>query len=123
MPTFDDVRRICLALPEVEEHLAWGADVTFRVNEKMFAIGGDGADAVSIKASLEAQADLIALDAGTFSKSAYVGRFGWTTVRLAGVAEPHLRELLESAWRQTAPKRLTRAPAATAAAADREARP
>jgi hypothetical protein len=106
MPSFDDVRRICLALPEVEEELTWGSDVTFRVKRKIFAIGGDGADAVSIKASPEAQADLLALDPGTFSKSAYVGRFGWTTVRLAGIAESHLRELLENAWRRTAPKRL-----------------
>jgi hypothetical protein len=106
MPTFDDVRRICLALPEVEEELTWGTDVTFRVKRKIFAIGGDGADAVSIKASPEAQADLLALDPETFSKSAYVGRFGWTTVRLAGIPEPHLRELLESAWRQTPPTRL-----------------
>jgi hypothetical protein len=106
MPTFDDVRRICLALPEVDEELTWGTDVTFRVKRKIFAIGGEGANAVSIKASPEAQADLLALDPETFSKSAYVGRFGWTTVRLAGITEPHLRELLESAWRQTAPKRL-----------------
>lgn len=108
MPTFDDVRAICLALPEVEEELTWGSDVTFRVQKKIFAIGGDGADAVSIKASPEAQADLLALDSETFSKSAYVGRFGWTRVKLERVAAPHLRELLESAWRQTAPKRVVR---------------
>jgi hypothetical protein len=106
MPTFEDVRRICLALPEVEEELTWGTDVTFRVKRKIFAIGGEGANAVSIKASPEAQADLLALDPVTFSKSAYVGRFGWTTVRLAGIGEPHLRDLLENAWRETAPKRL-----------------
>lgn len=110
MPTFDDVRRICLALPEVDEELTWGNDVTFRINRRIFAIGSDEAVAVSIKASLEAQADLLALDPETFSKSAYVGRFGWTTVRLAGIAEPHLRDLLESAWRQTAPKRLVTTP-------------
>jgi hypothetical protein len=102
------VRAFCLALPEVEEQLTWGTDVTFRVNRKIFAIGGDGAESVSIKASIERQADLLALDPETFSKSAYTGRFGWTTVRLDRVAAPHLRELLETAWRQTAPKRLLR---------------
>jgi hypothetical protein len=88
--------------------VTWGSDVTFRVNRKIFVIGGDGAAAISIKARPEQQADLLALDPQTFSKSAYTGRFGWTTVRLDGVAEPHLRELLESAWRQTAPKKLQR---------------
>ena len=108
MPTFDDVRRICLALPEVREVLTWDTDVTFRVNGKIFAIGGDGADRVSIKATPDQQADLLALDGETFAKAAYVGRFGWTTARLDRIAGPHLAELLESAWRQTAPKRLAR---------------
>jgi len=48
----------------------------------------------------------VASEPETFSVSHYTGRFGWTTVRLAGIAEPHLRDLLENAWRQTAPKRL-----------------
>ncbi|HEY2916327.1 MAG TPA: MmcQ/YjbR family DNA-binding protein [Candidatus Limnocylindrales bacterium] len=106
MPTFDDVRAICLGLPEVEEVLTWGTDITFRVKGKIFAIGGEGAAAVSIKATPEVQADLIALDPTTFASSAYTGRFGWTTVQLAGIAEPHLRELLDAAWRRTAPARI-----------------
>ena len=37
--TFDDVRRIGLGLPETEEVLTWGTDVTFRVRSKIFVIG------------------------------------------------------------------------------------
>ena len=48
--TFDDVRRIALALPEAEERLTWETDITFRVRDRIFAIGGEGAIAVSIKA-------------------------------------------------------------------------
>lgn len=106
MPTFDDVRRIALALPAVDEVVTWGSDVTFRVGGKIFAIGGDGATAVSIKASPEEQADLLALDSATFSRAAYVGRYGWVVVQLDRVPEPHLRDLLTSAWRRTAPRRL-----------------
>jgi len=109
VPAFDDVRRLALELPEVEEVLTWGSDVTFRVRGRIFAIGGDGATAVSIKASLEEQADLLALDPETFSRAAYVGRFGWVVVQLGRVPEGHLRELLTSAWRRTAPKRLREA--------------
>jgi hypothetical protein len=108
VPTFDDVRRIAIALPEVEEILTWGTDVTFRVGKKIFAIGGDDAAAVSIKATLERQADLLALDAEAFAKSAYVGRFGWVTVQLDRVYEALLRDLLTEAWRSVAPKRLAR---------------
>jgi hypothetical protein len=106
MPTFDDVRRIAIALPETEEILTWETDITFRVRGKIFAIGGEGADRVSIKAGLETQAELIDLDPETFARSAYVGRFGWVTVDLARVDPTLLESLLRDAWRRTAPKRL-----------------
>jgi len=106
VPTFDDVRRIAMALPEAEEILTWETDITFRVRGKIFAIGGEGADRVSIKAGLETQAELIDLDPETFASSAYVGRFGWVTVDLGRVEPGLLANLLREAWRRTAPKRL-----------------
>jgi hypothetical protein len=106
MSSFDDVRRIAMALPEAEEKLTWETDITFRVRDKMFAVGGEGADRVSIKASLETQAELLEMDPVTFAKSAYVGRFGWVTVDLDRVDPDLLVSLLRDAWRRTAPKRL-----------------
>jgi hypothetical protein len=106
MTTFDDVRRLALKLPETEERLTWGSDITFRVRDKIFAIGGDGATSVSIKASLETQAELTELDPATFGKSAYVGRFGWITVNLERVDPALMPTLIRDAWRRTAPKRL-----------------
>jgi hypothetical protein len=104
--TFDDVRRIALALPEAEERVTWETDITFRVRDRIFAIGGEGADRVSIKAGLETQAELVELDPATFAPSAYTGRFGWVTADLARIEEPLLESLLREAWRRTAPKRL-----------------
>jgi hypothetical protein len=106
LSTFEDVRRIALALPQTEERVTWESDITFRVRDKIFAIGGDGADRVSVKASLETQAELIDLDPETFASSAYVGRFGWVTVDLHRVDPALLSSLLREAWRRTAPKRL-----------------
>jgi hypothetical protein len=104
--TFDDVRRIALGLPEVEEKPTWETDVTFRVRDRIFAIGGEGAPRVSIKASLETQAELLDMDPETFAKSAYVGRFGWVTADLSRVDPDLLTSLIRSAWRRTAPKKL-----------------
>jgi hypothetical protein len=104
--TFDDVRRLAMALPEAEERVTWETDITFRVRDKIFAIGGEGADRVSIKASLETQAELIDLDPETFASSAYVGRFGWVTVDLDRVDPAVLSSLIREAWRRCAPKRL-----------------
>ena len=106
MSTFEDVRRIALALPEAEERLTWETDITFRVRDKIFAIGGEGADRVSVKASLETQAELIDLDHETFASSAYVGRYGWVTVALDRVDPALLASLMREAWRRSAPKRL-----------------
>jgi hypothetical protein len=106
MPTFDDVRSIALALPEAEEKLTWETDVTFRVRDKIFVIGADGSDGISIKASLDAQADLLDLDPEAFSKAPYVGRYGWVSVKLDRVDLPLLEKLLRDAWRATAPKKL-----------------
>ena len=106
MPTFQDVREISLGLPEVEEHVTWGTDVNFRVRNKMFVIGGEDAQAVSLKASLTTQADLIDFDSETFSRAAYVGRFGWVNVDLERVDRALLEKLLRDAWRATAPAKL-----------------
>ena len=95
-----------MALPEAEEILTWETDITFRVRGKIFAIGGEGADRVSIKAGLETQSELIDLDPQTFASSAYVGRFGWVTVDLGRVEPGLLANLLREAWRRSAPKRL-----------------
>jgi len=59
MPTFEDVRELSMALPEVEEIITWDVDITFRVRKKIFAIGGDGADRISVKATLDQQADQV----------------------------------------------------------------
>jgi hypothetical protein len=108
MATGDDVRRIALALPEVEERETWG-EATFRVREKIFVMLSGEPGHASIKASLEAQQALVASQPETFRIAAYTGRYGWVTVNLATVDADELRELVCEAWRRTAPKRLAAA--------------
>ena len=107
VPTFDDVRRIALSLPEAEEVLTWEIDVTFRVRKKIFAMGGDGRDRASIKSTPMVQEFLVDRDPETFRPAAYVGRFGWLDVDLTRIEVEELDGLIREAWRQTAPKRLT----------------
>jgi hypothetical protein len=106
MTSLADVRDIAGSLPETEEVLTWGTDVTFRVRGKIFAIGGDDSDTLSVKATPVSQAELIDLDPATFSVAAYVGRFGWVRVSLDRIDPVELRRLLVEAWRMTAPRRL-----------------
>lgn len=101
---FEEFRRLCLSMPEVEERETWG-EATFRVRGRIFAMGGRDGGYVSVKASLDDQSGLIELDPMTFSASAYTGRFGWVSVSLSRVGRALAQRLVENAWERTAPRR------------------
>jgi hypothetical protein len=44
-----------------------------------------------------------------FSSAPYVGRFGWVTVDLTRAPDEVIRDVVESAWLRTAPKKLAAA--------------
>lgn len=102
--TFVELRRLCLSLPDAEERETWG-EATFRVGDRIFAMGSPDGDLVSIKASLDDQSGLIAMDPKTFAASAYTGRYGWVSVRLRTVGPELMTRIVTAAWKRTAPKR------------------
>ena len=108
---FAEFRRLCLDQPEAEELETWG-EATFRVRGRIFAMGAPEGSLVSVKASLDDQAGLVAMDPKTFAASAYTGRFGWVSVRLSRLRPPLAEKLVKNAWERTAPRRLVRKPGA-----------
>ena len=104
-----DIRALALALPEAHEVLTWGDHPTFRVRGKIFAILAADERSVRLKATREAQAALVGSEPETFFLPSHVARFGWVGVDLDRVDPEELRELVEEAWRLTAPKRTVRA--------------
>ena len=115
------LRRLCLALPEAHEVLAWG-EPTFRVRNKQFAMyasagnhHGAGRSSVWCKATPENQALMIAAEPARFFKPPYVGPSGWIGVWLdVPRAWAGLPGLLEDGYRMVAPKRLLASPGAKA---------
>ncbi len=105
--TYEQVKQWALALPGTAEVFVedWGHP-TLRVNNKMFASGSAESPTMSVKASTEDQAELIAADPQTYSIAPYIGRYGWVQVQLSQVDPAEMRELIIEAWRRTAPKRL-----------------
>src|SRR3954465_1143392 len=103
--TGDEFRSWALGLPEAVEQETWGHP-TFRVRQKMFATLAEDGTTASVKATLLAQAELVASDPETYSPAHYVGRYGWVSVVLASADPEDLRPLVVDAWRRTAPKRL-----------------
>jgi hypothetical protein len=106
--TGDEFRRVALSFPEAAERETWGHP-TFRVRDKMFATMSTEGDAATVKASREAQAALVGSEPETFSVPAYVGQHGWVGIRLDRVDPEEAVELLDEAWRMTAPKRIVAA--------------
>jgi predicted DNA-binding protein (MmcQ/YjbR family) len=103
---FAEFRRLCLAMPGAEEVETWG-EATFRVGGRIFAMGQVRGRRVSIKASLDDQAALVAMDPETFEAAAYTGRFGWVSVLLPRVGRELGDKLVRNAWERTAPRRLS----------------
>jgi hypothetical protein len=108
--TYDQVREWVLALPGCAEVFVenWGHN-TLRYGDKMFASGGGESGTISVKASREDQAELIAAAPHVYAPAPYVGRFGWVTVVLAEADPDELRQVVTEAWRRTAPKKVVKA--------------
>ncbi|MFI7546131.1 MmcQ/YjbR family DNA-binding protein [Actinoplanes sp. NPDC049599] len=108
--SYDQVRDWVLALPGGAEVYveSWGHP-TLRYAGKMFASGGGDSGTITVKASREEQAELVATAPHVYSPAPYVGRYGWVTVVLAEADPDEARQLVTEAWRRTAPKKVVRA--------------
>jgi hypothetical protein len=108
--TYTQAREWALALPGTSEEMveAWGHP-TLRVAGKKFASGGPDYPSMTLKASPEQQAALVAAAPGTYAIAPYVGRYGWVEVTLSQIEPDEFRELLVEAWRQTAPRKMVTA--------------
>jgi len=107
------LRKLCLALPEAHEVVAWG-EPTFRVRNKLFAMyagadnhHGAGRPAVWCKAAPGNQSLMVRASPDRFFVPPYVGPSGWVGVWLDGNPDwSEVRELVCDSYRLTAPKKL-----------------
>ena len=110
----ETLRRICLALPEVEERLSHGEPAWFVQGKKTFVTYADhhhdGRLAFWCAAPEGAQEVLAGSEPGRFFRPPYVGVRGWLGVYLdVAVDWGFIAELVADAYRVVAPKRLVAA--------------
>jgi predicted DNA-binding protein (MmcQ/YjbR family) len=101
----DQMRAICLALPDTKETLTWGQP-HFRVGEKIFAGCGEekGRAVIGFKLDMD-HADAIIQDP-RFWRAPYVGHKGWVSMDASGVDDWNaVRPLVLESYRLIAPKR------------------
>ena len=104
----EQLRRICLVLPEATEQGGVG-DPTFKVREKIFAMrhGFDGRPSLWCKAPPGVQGLLVGSASERFFVPPYVGQHGWVGIRLdAEIDWDEVADLVRESYRMTAPKRL-----------------
>jgi predicted DNA-binding protein (MmcQ/YjbR family) len=105
----DNVRRICGALPEVEEIIDGFGHNTFKVNGKSFIIMGENEEGagLSFKSNLENQE--ILLQQSRFRKTPYIGHHGWVSTRKDVPLDwDELSGLLMEAYLRAAPRRVVK---------------
>ena len=106
-------RKICLALPDTEEKIAWG-EPTFRVGGRLFVMfannhHNDGRIALWCNAPEGAQRDIVASDEEVFFVPPYVGVGGWIGMRLdRKLAEKAMAAVIVQAYETTKAKLKTK---------------
>jgi predicted DNA-binding protein (MmcQ/YjbR family) len=110
-PRLKQLRRICLALPEATEKVAWG-DPTFRVSDKIFAMQKGnyegGRPSLWLKLGPGGQQHLVRSQPARYFVPPYVGNKGWVGIWLDGSSVPwtRLAELIAESYGLIAPKSL-----------------
>ncbi|MEU4577000.1 MmcQ/YjbR family DNA-binding protein [Nonomuraea sp. ATR24] len=107
----DELRRLCLALPETTERLSHGEPTWFVRGKKTFVMFADHHHddrlAFWCAAPPGVQQELVAEDPARFFRPPYVGHRGWLGVFLdVDVDWAEIGEIVADAYRQVAPKSL-----------------
>ncbi len=108
----EQVRSLCLALPEVTERLSHGSPAWFVRGKKSIVMfvddhHGDGILGIWCAAPPGVQEDLVEEEPERFFRPPYVGGRGWIGVRLdRGFDRAELEAIIADAYRQVAPKSL-----------------
>ena len=120
MPTFDDVRRIALALPETSEKQSWG-HASWRVRDKGFvwerplrksdleALGDSAPDGPILGVRVEnlmAKDALLASDPDVYFTTPHFDGYPAVLVQLDRISEDELTEAIVEAWLDRAPPKL-----------------
>lgn len=103
MPNWDDVVRIGAALPGVEES-TWHRTPSLKVRGRGFVrLRTEAEGLLVVRCSLEEKEALLACGDPAFSTTAHYDGYGAVLVDLDRIGADQLAELVEEAWRITAP--------------------
>ena len=103
--TWNDVRRIALALPGVEEGTSYGTPA-FRASKKFLTRLKEDGKSIVVKVDMEERALLMELDPKTFFITEHYRAYPAMLVNLASAHADQVRRLFEQTWRAASSKKL-----------------
>ncbi|HYW25326.1 MAG TPA: MmcQ/YjbR family DNA-binding protein [Terriglobales bacterium] len=104
--TFEGLRAIAMALPEVEEGTSWGTPA-FKVRKKMICrIHDKLSDVLVVRIDMADREYLIGARPDVYFTLPHYDGYPAVLVRLSAVDGDELRRLLTAAWRFVAPPKL-----------------
>jgi hypothetical protein len=99
--TFENARRMALALDHAEEASSYGTP-GFKVGGVLFARLHQSLDALVVRTDFEQRAALMEADPETYFSTDHYLNYEWVLVRLDRVHPDALGDLLRGAWRAAA---------------------
>jgi predicted DNA-binding protein (MmcQ/YjbR family) len=89
----------CLAKPGAVSDQPWEGDIVAKVGGKIFAFTGETSVGVKCGRDLEEAAELRHRHPGDVTVMAYIGRYGWNSVRLDGAVDAdEVLELIDASY-------------------------
>jgi hypothetical protein len=95
---FDEVRRIALALGNVEEGMSYGTPA-FKVGGELFLRMHQDGESLVVRTDFEQREELMASDPETYYITDHYLNYEWILIRLSRVHPDALRDLIRMAWR------------------------
>ena len=108
MRGWDEVRALGLALPGVVEERSYGTPA-LKVNGKLLARLKEDGETLALRVGFEERQALVRSSPDVFYVTPHYENYPMVLVRLAAADPDELRELLEEAWLERAPKRVVAA--------------
>ena len=102
---FDDVRKMALSLPGVEDATSYGTPA-LKVGKKLLVRLKEDGETIVLRLGFDEREMLVEAEPWSFFITEHYRAYPNVLVRLAHVHPGTLRRLIEQAWREAAPKRL-----------------
>ncbi|HEY2346740.1 MAG TPA: MmcQ/YjbR family DNA-binding protein [Xanthomonadaceae bacterium] len=105
--TFDELKQLALALPEVEESTSYGTPA-LKVRGKLMVRLKEDRETIVLRASWEERERLMTLYPETFHVTDHYRAYPWVLMRLPTAERAFVPTWLEQAWQLAAPPPLVR---------------